>query len=55
MPTLTPIAPGRVSPRRPVLASIARPEYVDRPSPAPFRGSEVKDAQTIEAMRAAGR
>jgi len=55
MPTLTPIAPGRVSPRRPVPASIARPEYVDRPSPAPFRGSEVKDAQTIEAMRAAGR
>ncbi|OLT40900.1 type I methionyl aminopeptidase [Serinicoccus sp. CNJ-927] len=55
MPTLTPIAPGQVSPRRPVPGSIVRPEYVDRPAPAPFRGSEVKDAETIEAMRVAGR
>ncbi|WP_151526608.1 type I methionyl aminopeptidase [Serinicoccus kebangsaanensis] len=55
MPTLAPIAPGQVSPRRPVPASIRRPEYVDRPAPAPFRGSEVKDAETIEAMRVAGR
>ncbi|WP_281965963.1 type I methionyl aminopeptidase [Serinicoccus marinus] len=55
MPTLTPIAPGQVSPRRPVPGSIVRPEYVDRPGPAPFRGSEVKDAETIEAMRVAGR
>ncbi len=55
MPTLAPIAPGRVSPRLPVPASIDRPEYVDRPAPAPFRGSEVKNAETIEAMRHAGR
>ena len=34
---------------------IARPEYVDRPAPAPYTGSEVKDADTIERMRAAGR
>ncbi|GAA1145790.1 type I methionyl aminopeptidase [Ornithinicoccus hortensis] len=36
-------------------ASITRPEYVDRPAPAPFTGSEVKDAETIEAMRVACR
>ncbi|MDQ1484018.1 MAG: methionyl aminopeptidase [Actinomycetota bacterium] len=36
-------------------ASIARPEYVDQPAPAKFTGSEVKDAETIEKMRIAGR
>jgi methionyl aminopeptidase len=49
------LAPGRLSPRRPVPSQIARPEYVDRPAPAPFRGAEVKDAETIERMRRAGR
>ncbi len=49
------VAAGRVSPRRAVPARIARPEYVDRPAPAPFTGSEVKDDATIEAMRMAGR
>jgi methionyl aminopeptidase len=38
-----------------VPANIVRPEYVDQPSPAPFTGSEVKDAETIEKMRVAGR
>jgi methionyl aminopeptidase len=38
-----------------VPASIPRPEYVDRPGPTPFRGSEIKDADTIERMRVAGR
>ncbi|GAA5157088.1 type I methionyl aminopeptidase [Ornithinimicrobium tianjinense] len=55
MPTLAPIAAGTVSPRLPVPASIARPEYVDRPAPRPFQGSEIKDAETIEKMRVAGR
>ena len=36
-------------------AHIARPEYVDRPAPARFTGEEVKDADTIERMRFAGR
>jgi methionyl aminopeptidase len=53
-PTRAPLTPGRISPRRPVPASIARPEYVDRPRPAPYTGGEVKDAATIEAMRLAG-
>ncbi len=36
-------------------AGTARPEYVDRPGPQPFTGNEVKDAETIERMRAASR
>jgi methionyl aminopeptidase len=46
---------GTVSPRRSVPAHIARPEYVDRPMPAKFTGSEVKDADTIARMRIAGK
>ena len=53
--TSTAIAPAAISPRRPVPDSIARPEYVDRPAPAPFTGSEVKDAETIEKIRVACR
>ncbi|WP_082599508.1 type I methionyl aminopeptidase [Nocardioides sp. Root151] len=49
------VTPGVISPRRPVPASIPRPEYVDRPSPSPFTGEEVKDAETIEKMRVAGK
>jgi len=52
MPLLT---PGRISPRRPVPESIPRPEYVDKPAPARFTGSEVKDADTVARMRVAGR
>lgn len=56
MPSTTAtVAPGQVGPRRPVPSSITRPEYVDRPAPAPFTGSEVKSPETIEAMRVAGR
>ncbi len=57
MPTSTRprLVPGRISPRRAVPAGIERPEYVDRPVPLPFRGSEIKDAETIERMRVAGR
>jgi methionyl aminopeptidase len=53
--TFATVAPHDVSPRRPVPAGIARPEYVDRPRPQPFTGSEVKDAETVERMRVAGR
>jgi methionyl aminopeptidase len=49
------VAPGVLSRRRDVPASIPRPEYVDRPAPAKFTGSEVKDGETIEKMRIAGR
>jgi methionyl aminopeptidase len=53
--TYASVAPGVVSPRRPVPATIERPEYVDRPAPARDSGPEVKDAETIERMRVAGR
>jgi len=53
--TYASVAPGVLSRRRSVPASIARPEYVDRPAPAKYTGPEVKDAETIEKMRIAGR
>ncbi len=40
---------------RSVPESITRPEYVGKTSPAPYEGPEVKDADTIAAMRIAGR
>jgi len=49
------LKPGRISSRRPVPAAIERPEYVDRPAPARYTGSEVKDAETVARMRVAGR
>ncbi|MBD7993779.1 type I methionyl aminopeptidase [Arthrobacter sp. Sa2CUA1] len=49
------LQPGTVSPRRPVPASIPRPEYVDKEAPAKFTGSEVKTAETIERIRIASR
>jgi methionyl aminopeptidase len=49
------VAPGVISPRRPVPADIERPEYVDKPLPATYTGPEVKDAETIEKIRYAGR
>ncbi len=49
------IAPATISPRRPVPAHIPRPEYVDKEAPTPFTGSEVKDEETVERMRIAGR
>ena len=53
--TYASVTPGVLSGRRGVPASIARPEYVGRPAPAKFTGPEVKDDETIEKMRIAGR
>ena len=53
--SLTAVQPGTVSSRRPVPASIVRPEYVDRPAPAPYDGPEVKSPEVLERMRVAGR
>ena len=52
---MTPIAPATISPRLTVPDSIERPEYVDKPAPRPFQGSEVKDADIIARMRVACR
>jgi methionyl aminopeptidase len=55
MPVRTPIAPAAISPRRAVPASIVRPHYVDQPGPADRDDPIVKDADTIDRMRRAGR
>ena len=49
------IAAAAVSPRREVPARIARPEYVGKTAPLPYRGPHVQSAETIEKMRVAGR
>jgi methionyl aminopeptidase len=49
------VVPGRVSPMRSVPPHIPLPEYVGRDRPAPYTGPEVKDAETIDAMRRAGK
>ena len=51
----TALVPGQVSPRRPVPAHIRRPEYVDRPMPAPWRGSDVLTEDEIARVRVAAR
>jgi methionyl aminopeptidase len=48
------VAAATISARRDVPAHIPRPEYVDKPAPARFTGSEVKDDDTIARMRVAG-
>ncbi|WP_285724080.1 type I methionyl aminopeptidase [Psychromicrobium xiongbiense] len=49
------LTPGILSPQRAVPSSIPRPEYVGKPGPAPFTGSEVKSAETIERIRRASK
>jgi len=50
-----PLTPGTLSPQRAVPAHIARPEYVGKPAPTPFTGSEVKTPELIEKIRRASR
>ena len=50
----TTLQPGRVSPQRQVPSSITAPEYVGRKRPR-LGEPDVKDAETIERMRVAGR
>ena len=59
-PARASLTPGRLSPRRAVPASIPRPFYVDAkghraPGPADHDDAMIKDADTIAAMRVAGR
>ena len=46
---------GTVSPRLAVPNNIARPEYVGKPAPARFTGSDVKTPEQIEKIRSAGK
>lgn len=49
------LRPGVVTPMRPVPPHIPRPEYVGKARARRSTGSEVKDSDTIERMRAAGK
>lgn len=49
------LTPGRISPRLDVPAAIARPEYVGKPAPARFTGSNIKSDEEIEKIRTAGK
>ncbi|MGH3646538.1 MAG: type I methionyl aminopeptidase [Micromonosporaceae bacterium] len=55
MTTRAALVPGEQSPWREVPTHIPRPEYVGKPAPKPFRGSEVKAPEMIERMRIAGK
>ena len=49
------VSPHAISPRRAVPASIERPHYVDKADPREDGDVAIKDAETIEKMRVAGR
>jgi methionyl aminopeptidase len=55
MSARSPLQPGQLTPRRPVPASIARPEYVDKPNPARDTSDGVRTPEVIDGMRVAGR
>jgi methionyl aminopeptidase len=47
------LVPGVVGPPRNVPTSIPRPEYVGRPGPAPFTGSNAPDLEAVARIRVA--
>jgi methionyl aminopeptidase len=49
------LVPGVVGPERRVPASIPRPEYVGRPGPQPYTGSDVVAPDVVERIRVAAR
>jgi methionyl aminopeptidase len=49
------LIPGRISPKLDVPKSIVRPEYVGKPAPAKFTGSDVKTPEQIEKIRHSGK
>jgi methionyl aminopeptidase len=49
------LIPGRISPKLDVPKSIVRPEYVGKPVPAKFTGSDVKTQEQIEKIRHSGK
>jgi len=55
MTVRAPLTPGTQSPWRPVPSHIARPEYVGKQRPTPWRGSHVQTPETVERMRIASR
>ncbi len=54
-PTVGTLTPGIISPMRIVPNHIARPEYVGKKAPTKSKDSDIRDSETIEKMRIAGR
>lgn len=50
-----PITPGKVSPQLAVPNSIARPEYVGKPGPKEFTGSDIPTPEVLEKIRVASK
>ncbi|WP_273486818.1 type I methionyl aminopeptidase [Ancrocorticia populi] len=48
------LVPGKLTPKRAVPKSIDRPEYLFHDGPEEVTASDIKDAETIEKIRAAG-
>lgn len=48
------LIPGVLAPPRPVRPDIARPEYVGKPAPASYAGTNIYSADEIEQIRHAG-
>lgn len=55
VPASSPLTPGKVSPQRAVPQSIARPEYVGKPGPKEFTGSNIPAPEVLEKIRVASR
>ncbi|MEY4312271.1 MAG: methionine aminopeptidase type, partial [Actinomycetota bacterium] len=49
------LTPGVISPMRQVPPTILRPEYVGKKAPTKATDSDIRDIETIEKMRIAGR
>lgn len=52
---MTSVHPGTVSPPRTVPRSIPRPEYVGKPGPTPFTGSDIPTPEVLDRIRVAAR
>lgn len=54
-PAIGNLIPGEISPTRLVPKHIERPEYVGKKAPTKSKDSDIRDSETIEKMRIAGR
>lgn len=54
-PAIGNLIPGVISPMRLVPKHIERPEYVGKQAPTKSKDSDIRDSETIEKMRIAGR
>lgn len=55
VPASKPLTAGKISPQRAVPPAIARPEYVGKPGPKQFTGSDIPAPEVLEKIRIASR